>query len=291
MSVAPPTPTQAPPDPPELPSGATPTSVAPPWRWWHGIVAFLAWFAGVNIVGVVIILAVAGVDGASDPPPGATIAATVVQDVLLIGAAVLVARLVAGTANPWQFGLRPTRPLRALGWVAVTYVTFLVATAAYTAAFHINAKDELPTELGVDKSDLAKIAVAILVTVIAPVAEEFFFRGFLFPALRGSFGLWPAAILTGVIFGGVHAGSSPAEFLPPLMVLGFALCLLYQQTGSLYPCIAVHCVNNSIAFGAGVHWPVWGVLALMVGALATITLALVAVRRLAGPPPPRLATT
>ena len=46
---------------------------------------------------------------------------------------------------------------------------------------------------------------------------------------------WPAAIITGLVFGGVHAGSAPVVDLVPLAGLGFGLCLLYRYTGSLYP--------------------------------------------------------
>jgi hypothetical protein len=35
-----------------------------------------------------------------------------------------------------------------------------------------------------------------------------------------------------------------------LALLGVALCALYEQTGSLLPCIGVHAVHNGIAFGA-----------------------------------------
>ena len=61
----------------------------------------------------------------------------------------------------------------------------------------------------------------------------------------------------GLLFGGVHAGSAPALDLVPLAGLGFGLCLLYRCTGSLYPCIAAHALNNSLAFASleGWGWP------------------------------------
>ena len=37
--------------------------------------------------------------------------------------------------------------------------------------------------------------------------------------------------------------------LPPLALLGFIFCLVYERTGSLYPVIALHAFNNTIAFG------------------------------------------
>ena len=61
--------------------------------------------------------------------------------------------------------------------------------------------------------------------------------------------MWPAAIITGLVFGAIHAGSAPAGFLCRSPFFGFVLCLLYWRTGSLYPCIALHALNNSLAFG------------------------------------------
>ena len=75
---------------------------------------------------------------------------------------------------------------------------FLVFTAAFVAVVGGSPNDDkLPQELGVDDSTAALLAVAFLVSVVAPVAEEFFFRGYFFTALRNWRGLWPAAIGTG----------------------------------------------------------------------------------------------
>ena len=42
------------------------------------------------------------------------------------------------------------------------------------------------------------------------------------------------------------------------------MCLLYHWTGSLYPCIAVHPINNSIALGGVLHWT-WQIPLLIAG--------------------------
>jgi membrane protease YdiL (CAAX protease family) len=67
----------------------------------------------------------------------------------------------------------------------------------------------------------------------------------------------------------------------PLAVFGFVLCLLYWRTGSLYPCITLHALNNSLAFGVSQHWT-WQIPVLMVAALtliAAVILPLGGVRR------------
>ena len=94
--------------------------------------------------------------------------------------------------------------------------------------------------------------------MVAPICEEFLFRGYIFTALRNWRGTLPAAILTGLVFGGVHATSAPAADLLPLGLLGFGLCLLYRFTGSLYPGMLAHSLNNSIAFASLAGWSLAG---------------------------------
>jgi len=77
------------------------------------------------------------------------------------------------------------------------------------------------------------------------------------------------------VFGLIHF---KPEFVAPLAVLGVALCLLYAQTGSLLPCIALHSLNNSLAFGVTQGWT-WQIPLLMVVSLAILTLILTPIVR------------
>ncbi len=248
-------------------------------------VALVAGFAAA-VVGALLIAITAAAAGASlsDPPPSVNILALVAQDVCLVGAAIALARL-GGSARPWDFGLRATPVWRGVGWSILTWVGFLVVTAVWVAVTGAQSTDDsLPESLGVDESDVALVAVIVLVCVGAPIVEEFFFRGFFFTALRSWRGMWPAAIVTGLVFGAIHAGSSEPVFLLPLAVFGFALCLLYVKTRSLYPCIGTHALNNSLAFGASQDWT-WQILPVLGGSLALIALVLVTVRIVAGRAP------
>jgi CAAX protease family protein len=207
-----------------------------------------------------------------------------VQDVSFIGAALLFAS-IAGTPRPEQFGLRRTSFWPAVGWIVLAFIGFYLVTLVWVAILGADPDDtKLPDELGVKDSTAAMLAVAFLVAVVAPVAEEFFFRGFFFTSLRAWKGLWPAAVITGLVFGGIHVGSAEAVFLAPLAFFGFALCLLYQRTGSLYPCMALHCLNNSLAFGVSQHWG-WETPVLFVSALSLISLGALVVRATWTPAP------
>jgi membrane protease YdiL (CAAX protease family) len=149
-------------------------------------------------------------------------------------------------------------------------VAFFVFSGIWAAALSIEENDDLPQELGADDSTTALVFVALLVCVAAPIAEELFFRGFCFTALRRWIGWVGGAIATGAIFGAIHAGSADAVFLVPLAVLGALLCVLYHKTGSLLPCMVLHAFNNALALGVSQGWGPLEVIALMLGAGAVV---------------------
>lgn len=84
--------------------------------------------------------------------------------------------------------------------------------------------------------------------VIAPVAEECFFRGVLQSGLSNIVkNRWLAVILTAAIFGAVHAGggdSPQPHVVPALTALGVMLGVLYMRTGSLVGPIVLHALFN-----------------------------------------------
>ncbi len=298
MSTAPPSGSWLPPrakppgGPPGRPEQPLDEGGAPRWApsgaWLALLTAFM--FA---IVGAVVVGLVATIFGASfrTPPPAVNIVATVVQDAAFIGTAILFAGR-AGAVLPSQFGFVRTPLGRAVGMMAAAYVGYLILSQVWVqiahTLLHVSAKemqDNLPTSLGVSGSTAALVAVCVLVTTIAPIAEETFFRGYFFGALRNWRGPWPAALLTAVVFGGIHYGSAPDVDLLPLAIFGFALCILRWQTGSLLPCIALHASNNALAFGVTEHWTAGQIALLGIGAVGVTMLAC----RLVLAPPARAA--
>ena len=265
---------------PELPEGVErpPRPERPPWKPWMAWAGLVAAFGGA-LMGALIIGVIGSAAGSSftDPSPAVSISATIVQDLSFIGAALLFANISARPL-PEQFGLRPTRFWPAVGWMAAAFAAFYLFTLVWVAILGVSPDDtKLPDELGVKDSTYALLAVAFLVAVVAPMAEEFFFRGFFYGTLRNWKGPWPAALLTGLVFGAIHFGSAEAAFLLPLGFFGFSLCLLRERTGSLYPGIALHCMNNSLAFGVSQHWG-WEIPVLFACSLGLIALVGLAVR-------------
>lgn len=80
---------------------------------------------------------------------------------------------------------------------------------------------------------------------LSPIVEEVFFRGFLFAGLRKSFPFWSAGWASGLIFGAIHL--VPGAIVP-LAVSGFLWAWLKERTGSIWPPILMHMLNNVIYF-------------------------------------------
>jgi membrane protease YdiL (CAAX protease family) len=241
-------PTPPPPERPELPEGAGPRW--PPWYAWIGFLVAL-------ISTLVVVGIVAAATGASttDANPTFTVVATFLQGVIFIGTAVLFASF-AGKPRAEQFGLRRSRFWPTVGWAVLGLFSFYVVAALYTAIVQPDAEQTVAQDLGADQGTLSMIAAGFMIICIAPVAEEFFFRGFFYRALRSRYSVLVAALIDGIVFGIIHWDFSTADGLllvPPLAALGFMFCLVFQRTGSLYPVIALHALNNAIAFGVTVE--------------------------------------
>jgi membrane protease YdiL (CAAX protease family) len=220
----------------------------------------------------------AGGSSVAHPSPAVNLAASYVFDLSFVGVA-LYLTVLQGRMGRREFGYRRIRwRLAAAGFVLAGIVYYAVSWA-YTNLLSLHGSDKLPSDLGVHKSTAALVAAAVFVCVVAPICEEFFFRGFLFGVLRRmpirvagrQLGPWIAALIVAILFGAAHYGSAPAEYLIPLGFLGFLLCLVRWRTGSLYPCMALHSFNNALALGVSeLGWNAGEIVALMAGSLAIV---------------------
>ena len=285
---------------PEVPDGITPRERPPeptpdgslaPVPMWAPLAALVSAFVVATIAYLLIAAGVeaGGVNVTAGGPPGVVISATLVQDVALIVAAVLFASVWAHGLTPATFGLRPVKLGPAFGWTLLTWGAFFLLTAIYIKAVGQPDEQELTRDLADEESLPALVGYSILLAYVAPLTEEFFFRGFVFGVLREKIGVAGGAIATGVVFGLVHVAGSPIETVGVLVILGVLLCLLYVRTGSLLPCIALHALNNALSFSVTKDIPVGGAILLVVGsaAAAVATAALVMQRVPALPGAPR----
>ncbi len=83
--------------------------------------------------------------------------------------------------------------------------------------------------------------VALSSIILAPIAEECFFRGLIYPCLKKYLGVVFAALLCGLLFGAIHM-SLPQTI--PLSVFGVLLCFAYERSQTLYLPIIIHAAFN-----------------------------------------------
>lgn len=235
--------TRPPPERPEVPAGA---ERAPAWPAWFAWVGFLVAIFGVLVL-VGTAAAVVGADGES---PEFVVIATLAQGLVFVATAVWFAGRVA-PPKAWHFGLRSTRFWPAVGWAALGVFSFFLISAIYAALVRPDAEQDVVESLGGDQGTFGLVIAGLMVIAVAPVVEEVFFRGFFYRALRSRFSIVVAALMDGLLFGVIHFNFDDADallILPPLALLGFIFCLVYEKTGSLYPVIGMHAFNNSLAF-------------------------------------------
>lgn len=138
-----------------------------------------------------------------------------------------------------QLGLRRFRP-SAVKWMFAAIGAYLLFAILYTAIFGQPEQKDIAEEFGTVPVQI------LLIVVAAPISEEVCFRGMLFGGLRERWPRIAAALLSGLIFGGLHAVTGLSA-VPPLIAFGFILALLYEKTGSIVPGIILHMLNNSVA--------------------------------------------
>ncbi len=88
---------------------------------------------------------------------------------------------------------------------------------------------------------------ALIALVIAPLAEETFFRGFLFPPMARAFSTPTAVFVNGAVFAAAHimtAGGDPG-YLVPVLLLGVVLASLRAWSGSVVPGMVAHLCFNA----------------------------------------------
>ncbi len=204
--------------------------------------------AGLGLLLLITVLA-AGIASAFDPDIE-TLGAVLVLQAVLAAAMVYVPFQVAGRdgfAHPAALGLGPS--LRAPVKTAVLGYLAYLACALVISALLSPEQEDITRELGIDEGALGAIAAFFLIVVAAPVAEEIFFRGFMFGGIRSHGSFLVAALISSGIWGLFHyTGSDSWPVVLQLSLFGVILCAVYERTGSIRPTIALHMLNNAIAF-------------------------------------------
>lgn len=188
--------------------------------------------------------------------PGNRVAAIVVLEFVayVVGAAVPIGVLIAIAARKRasiteELGLNTHR----FGWNLLYGLGgYAVALPLLLLGQRLGAHIPGPTPsnpaiplLAEASSAWVQILLAALATLAAPLCEELLFRGVFYNAAKLKVGVWPAILLTGLIFGFVHpVGISE---MVPLAVLGGVFAWMAETRKSLVPSMLGHFLQNSMA--------------------------------------------
>lgn len=189
-----------------------------------------------------------------DPPQivGSVVAARVAWAMAIVSAGLFIWVSLIASRQSWSsftshVGLRRFS-FDALWVPGLAVAIVYLAIGAYmrlVAAAGIDSLQGDPAVLdGTIRDATAMGLYGLLTVVVAPVAEEVFYRGFVFGGLI-SWGFWPAAVVSGSLFALSHLDSAT---LIPFALVGVVVCWLYWRSGSLWDAIAFHMLFNFLSF-------------------------------------------
>ena len=238
------------PAPPELPPPTSADAVGGPMG---GALPAITWGPGQTLIGLaallMVVIAGSVVIDAFDPDLeslGSVLGLQTLLAVSLAGVAFLVARPGSLTPAP-LLGLRRP-PVPSVKPAIGAYLVY-IACAIVIALLLAPEQDDVTQELGYGESDVGDVVIGFFIIGVAPVTEELFFRGFMFGGMRRQLPFAAAAAIPSAIWGLFHfTGAGTWGVVLQLAVFGLVLSWLYERTGSIWPCIAVHAFNNALAF-------------------------------------------
>lgn len=194
--------------------------------------------------------------------PSATLgkaALQMISIVMFLSLPVILALLVArGVSLPALFGLERVGFVRALataaGFVVLLFPLFMLVTfVAYRFLDgHAEQQEIVTTFREAAKTGKREVIWQVMVgaIIVAPITEEFLFRGYFYPVVKRILGPVPAALGISFLFGAVHHN---ALGMPGLTLLALGLTLAYEWSGSILVSILMHAWFNAISL-FGMWW-------------------------------------
>jgi membrane protease YdiL (CAAX protease family) len=178
--------------------------------------------------------------------PGGLVLSVIALDGSLL--AVVYFRLVRPAVLSWkQMGVTPANFWERARLGVAVGIFVILATSAVTFLLEKAGIQQTQQDLfaGVRGATAGQfIGVLLAAAAIVPVAEEIFFRGYVFTAIRQRWGLIPAFATSGLLFAVAHLN---LEAFIPILLIGMTFCWVYWRTGSLVPSMIAHAMNNALA--------------------------------------------
>ena len=131
-----------------------------------------------------------------------------------------------------------------LGWGVLAWLGSSIAAAGMAILLEAIGIDPEPQAAEQAIALLEPWLVIIAIVILAPIAEEIFFRGVVFNALLREGGRRWAYLASSVLFAVIHLS---LVALVPIFLLGLALAWVYERTNNLLAPIAMHATVNAIS--------------------------------------------
>jgi len=150
-----------------------------------------------------------------------------------------------------QLGFRWIGTRKTIAWIVAAYLVYIGFSSFVITLFSVVGIGNIgfePQQSLFDffgKDFIGIIFAGFIAVVLAPFIEEIFFRGFVLNTLVKKIGIAWGIVLTALIFAAVHF---EFQSIMPLIILAFILNILYVRTGSIWPGILFHVLNNVVAF-------------------------------------------
>lgn len=136
-----------------------------------------------------------------------------------------------------------------LGWINFEFFEWLIIQFPGLSFFKDLQAQMAELITGFLKTDNSMWLGLIYIALVPAIFEEVMFRGYILRALEKSWGIWVAIFVSGLMFGMYHI--QPSNILP-LSFLGIVFAYVTYISGSLYPAMVMHFVNNGsqVIYGA-----------------------------------------
>ena len=132
-----------------------------------------------------------------------------------------------------------------VGVVSYAILTMLVTSLAMALLTFIDFNQVQDTGFTSVTTQSEYILAFIMLVLVAPIAEELIFRGYVFGKLQKYTPLWISILITSLLFALVHFAWNVGV---DVFALSIVLCILRVVSGSLWPSIMLHMLKNSVAF-------------------------------------------
>ena len=134
----------------------------------------------------------------------------------------------------------------------IAFIVFLIASGFIMAVMQaimpsIDWTQEQDVGFNNIISNLDFVLTFLSLVVIAPIAEEIIFRGWLYGKMRRKMSAVPAILIVSLLFGLVHGQWNVGVVV---FTMSIAMCLIRELTGTIWGGILVHMIKNGLAFYA-----------------------------------------